>query len=54
MIVERPKNWMHLIRTLWLVDEYKLLKLQNADGYFYLLYLKRCYQMFALCIQLSS
>lgn len=40
MVIERPRNWSHLIKTLFTVDEYKLLKLQNADGYFYLLYLK--------------
>jgi hypothetical protein len=27
MVIERPKNWMHLIKTLLTVDEYKLLRL---------------------------
>ena len=48
LIIEKPRSWWHLLHTLYRVDEYKLLRLQNADGYFYLLFLKRCYQLFAL------
>jgi len=49
LALERPKSWSHLIKTLWQVDEAKLLKLQNADGYFYLLFLKHAYKLFAIC-----
>lgn len=27
MTVERPKSWMHLFKTLYTIDEYKLLRL---------------------------
>jgi hypothetical protein len=48
MVIERPRSWGHLIKTLFTVDEYRLLKLQNADGYFYLLYLKYSAILFGL------
>jgi len=49
MVMERPRSWGHLVKTLFSADEYKLLRLQNADGYFYLLYLKYCAVLFSIC-----
>eukprot|EP00347_Sterkiella_histriomuscorum_P016017 403354814 len=48
LIVERPRSWAHLFQTLYSVDEYKLFKLQNADGYFYLLFLKYSAGLFSI------
>ncbi len=48
MIIERPRSWKHLIKTLFTVDEYRLLKFQNSDGYFYLLYIKYCVILFGI------
>lgn len=48
MVIERPRSWTHLLKTLFTVDEYRLLKLQNSDGYFYLLYLKYSVILFGI------
>jgi len=48
LVVERPRSWRQLFKTLYSVDEYKLFKLQNADGYFYLLFLKYSTGLFAI------
>jgi hypothetical protein len=47
--MEKPRSWSHLIKVLFQIDELKYLKEQNADGYFYLLYIKTCFQMLCIC-----
>lgn len=48
MVIERPKSVLQMLKTLYTFDEFKLLRLCNADGYFYLYYLKLCGKLFAL------
>jgi hypothetical protein len=48
MVIERPRGLLHLFSTLYSLNELRLLKLCNADGYFYLLYLKSCAWMFGI------
>lgn len=45
-IFSLPKNVFALARTLWEMDEEKMLTRGNPDGYFYLFYLKQCAILF--------
>ena len=49
ILLSRPKGWLQLFKILYETDEYEILKLQNPDGYFYLLYFKRSFYLFLVC-----
>ena len=42
LIHESPTSWKDCMSKLWNLDEYRVLKVTNPDGYFYLLFLKGC------------
>lgn len=48
IFLEKPKNFLQLMRSLYKIDERYLLKLCNTDGYFYLLFLRKSANMFFL------
>jgi len=45
--LKRPESWKECLTQLWSLEEFELFKINNPDGYFYLLYLKKCAYFFA-------
>jgi len=40
-VLTRPESWKNLFELLYKLDERKLFRVSNPDGYFYLLFLKK-------------